>query len=494
MLSLRELRRAARIVRDNFSGAVIRRVIQPDEHKLILVFEGSSGKWHLLLARKPEFGRICLTDKVKQAESPGSFYEYLRAHLPGTSLAGIDIPEENRQVGFHLKRATDEFLLIFSILGARSNLYLLNGEGTLIHSLRPLDDTRRELEIGGVWKEPSGNAPEGIDRWEDLSDGEYLEAIEQAYSLLERKGEAELLARRVEQVIKKERAFLDRKAVNLQEDLGEARQAESYRRIGELLKNVLHRIRHGDDVVKATDYETGEIVEIPLDPKLSPASNLESYFARYQKESRGVKVIEQQLGELEAVRMGLDRIGQQLDQEMRSELPDLQALESLVSQPAVHRLIQRYEPRRKPGLFPTKASAKKDIPARLLPKRYRTQEGLEIWVGKSDEGNDYLSTRLARGNDLFFHLEGYPGSHVVLRTEGRLDPPPKSLLDACELAVHFSKLKNAGNADVHMAHIKDVKKPKGAKPGLVYVRSGKAIHLRRDSKRLQSILASRLDP
>jgi predicted ribosome quality control (RQC) complex YloA/Tae2 family protein len=104
-----------------------------------------------------------------------------------------------------------------------------------------------------------------------------------------------------------------------------------------------------------------------------------------------------------------------------------------------------------------------------------------------------LTTRLARGNDLFFHLEGYPGSHVVLRTEGRTDPPPKSILDACELAVHYSKMKNADRADVHMAPIKNVKKPKGAKPGLVYVRSGKTVHLKRDPKRLQNILASRLD-
>jgi predicted ribosome quality control (RQC) complex YloA/Tae2 family protein len=114
-------------------------------------------------------------------------------------------------------------------------------------------------------------------------------------------------------------------------------------------------------------------------------------------------------------------------------------------------------------------------------------------VGRSDEANDYLSTRLARGNDLFFHLEGYPGSHVVLRTEGRAAPPPDSLLDACELAVHYSKLKNANRADVHVAPIKNVKKPKGAKPGLVFVRGGRTIHLKRDPRRLQNILASRLD-
>jgi predicted ribosome quality control (RQC) complex YloA/Tae2 family protein len=114
-------------------------------------------------------------------------------------------------------------------------------------------------------------------------------------------------------------------------------------------------------------------------------------------------------------------------------------------------------------------------------------------VGRNDEGNDYLTTRLARGNDLFLHLEGYPGSHVVLRTEGRTDPPAESLLEACELAVHYSKQKNAGRADVHVAAIKNVRKPPGAKSGLVYVSRGRTIHVRRDSKRLARILASRLD-
>jgi predicted ribosome quality control (RQC) complex YloA/Tae2 family protein len=114
-------------------------------------------------------------------------------------------------------------------------------------------------------------------------------------------------------------------------------------------------------------------------------------------------------------------------------------------------------------------------------------------VGRSDAGNDQLSTRLARGNDLFFHLDGAPGSHVVLRTEGRADPPPEALLDACELAVHFSKLRNASRADVHVVPIKNVKKPKGAKAGLVLVHGGKTIHLRRASARLERVLASRIE-
>ena len=78
----------------------------------------------------------------------------------------------------------------------------------------------------------------------------------------------------------------------------------------------------------------------------------------------------------------------------------------------------------------------------------------------------------------------------MLRTEGRSDPPSESLLDACELAVHFSKFRNAGSADVHVAPIKNVKKPKGAKRGLVYVTGGRSIRLRREEARLARLLAS----
>ena len=133
------------------------------------------------------------------------------------------------------------------------------------------------------------------------------------------------------------------------------------------------------------------------------------------------------------------------------------------------------------------------MPGPGAPRRYPTDGGLEIWVGRNDAGNDFLTTRLAAGNDLFFHLDGAPGSHVILCVEGSAEPPPESLLDACELAVHFSKQKNAGRADVHVVPIKQVKKPKGAKPGLVYVTGGRSLHLRREEARLERLLASRIE-
>jgi predicted ribosome quality control (RQC) complex YloA/Tae2 family protein len=494
MLNLRELRRAARIIREELSGGVLRRVTQPGDNELILTVEGSDGKAHILLSCKPEHARICSAEPQESVSIPGSFYQYARAHLVGCAIAGIEASGSDRQIVFRLQSREEQFELIFSILGVRSNIYLLDSGRNLLHAMRPLEDTRRDLNIGGAWSDPGGSAPsDGMDRWEDVADARYLAAIAEAYQLLEQKHRAELLGRRIEQSVKKERTFLDRKAINLQEDLGEARQAKACKRKGELLKNVLHTIRPGDDLVMATDFQTGEMVEIPLDPKLSPAKNLESYFARYQKESRGEDLIRQQLEDLKSAQDRLDEIEQKLKDALRDPLSNISILEELAAQQDVRRLITRYSPRQKPRVSTIKPSEKKEVPTRLLPKRYRTQDGLEIWVGRNDEGNDYLTTRLARGNDLFFHLDGYPGSHVVLRTEGRSDPPGSSILDACELAVHFSRMKNAGSADVHMSPIKNVKKPKGAKAGLVYVRSGKSIRLRHDSKRLQSILASRIE-
>jgi predicted ribosome quality control (RQC) complex YloA/Tae2 family protein len=493
VLSLRELHRAARILQEKLAGASLRRIVQPDAQSLVLSFHIAAGKLHILLSCGSNRARICLAEPTESRSSSGSFGQYARARLAGSSLVGIEISGKDRQLGFRLRTKSESFLLLFSILGARSNVYLLDAGGLLLHSLRPLEETRRELKLGDAWKDPRGALPgEGLDRWENVADAEYLEAVAGTYRQLELRNEAEILGRRIAQAIKKERAFLNRKSVHLEEDLGKARRGEEFRREGELLKSVLHAVKPGDDRILATDYRTGQVIEIPLDPKLSPAANMEAVFARYQRESRGAAIILEQLQELESAQNRLDGVEQRLAGALKSEPPDTAALESLLSDPAIRRWIRRHS-EKPPGAFAVPAKGKKRIPARLIPKRYKTQEGLEIWVGRSDEGNDYLTTRLARGNDLFFHLELYPGSHVVLRTEGRSDPSSASILDACELAVHFSRLKNAGSAEVHMAPVKNVKKPKGSKPGLVYVRSGKSIHLRRDSRRLANILASRID-
>ena len=82
---------------------------------------------------------------------------------------------------------------------------------------------------------------------------------------------------------------------------------------------------------------------------------------------------------------------------------------------------------------------------------------------------------------------------MILRTGGLSDPPSDAILDACELAAHYSKAKNASRVDVHVVPIANVRKPKGAKPGLVEVHGGKNVHLRREEARLQRVLEARIE-
>jgi predicted ribosome quality control (RQC) complex YloA/Tae2 family protein len=497
MLSLTELRRALHALDLRLAGATLQQIGQPDDFSLVLTFlrprekPGRREADHVLLSCRPDFARISLLEGPFAAQRlPRLFAQYLRAHLGRARLGATRVIGEDRQAGIGIMTQGDGFEILLSILGSRSNIYLLSRAGKILYSMRPLEETRRELAIGDLWTNPISSLPTaGVDRWEDISDENYLEAIEQTYQELEQKRECDELSRRVVRAFARESDALERKRANLDRDLRAATDAASYKRLGELLKGVVQNVEPGAGAVQALDYETGEQITIALDPTLSGTGNLESYFARYRKEVRRKRELERRLEMVQRDRAELAELHAELESVVSKE-SSLQMIRAFVARNQVKRLLARHSP---PASTTPKTPGKKKLPGRLQPKRYRTADGFEIWVGRNDEGNDHLTMRLARGNDLFFHLEGSPGSHVILRTEGRKDPPSESLLDACELAVHFSRHRESNRADVHVAAVKDVKKPPGAKPGLVYVLRGKTVHLRRDPKRLERVLGSRLE-
>ncbi len=505
MLSLKELRRAAAVLDANFRGYRVERWVQPDRTSLALSVygrdpeHGAGRKRVLFFSCLGELGRICEIARLPKApERPPAFSSYLRAHLSRAVIKGARLLDDDRQLGLRFSAREGEFDLLLALLGNRSNLYVLAGSGEIVCAMRPLSDTRPELMLGQSYRSPGSNKPAlGKDRWPDASADSYFSEIEAFYG--PRRGELETadLARQLLRVLKREQKTARRRFEKIEAELAEADLAEEYARHGELLKSVLGKISPGDSEVRVRDYESGEQVVIPLDPKKSAKGNLEASFKRYQKLLRRLTKAG---GRIDDAREWLGFVEQQI--ERVAELSEgggesLDALQKIAATDAVRKLLQK---RIAASAGPTAADQKsklparlRDVPARLLPRRYLTRDGLEIWVGRSDEGNDHLTTRLARGKDLFFHVDGAPGSHVILRTEGRQDPPSDSLVDACELAVRYSKQKNADTAQVHVVPIKNVSKPKGAKRGLVMVTGGKSIHLRREPDRLARLMASKID-
>ena len=502
MLSFVELRSAALAVEARFLGCRIEKIAQPGPFQLVVTGYGRPGavergvKRHLLLSCDPALGRVSeLEAPLASAERPPAFLQFLRPRLDGARLRSVKMAREERQLALQLERDDGQFELILSLLGKRSNCYLVAADGTLLAAQRALDKTRRTLAIGEPWEDPPpAELRPGEDRFADSEPDRYLLAITEEYAGSEAEQQGESLAGQIARALRKQAKSTARRAARIESELAEAEQASELQQHGELLKGVLGEITPGATEIVVTDPVGGQPVTIPLDPKLGPKANLEATFKRYRKL---VRRLTRAGGQADEARQAVQRVeGLQAELEAAVEAGS-ESVSALAEREDVARLLRAQGGARKvEGAVPTPRKPKTpfaDLPRRLHPRRYRSADGLEIWVGRSDEGNDHLSTRLARGKDLFFHLDGAPGSHVVLRTEGRTDPPSESVVDACELAVHFSKGKHAGRADVHIVPIKNVRKPKGAKRGLVHVSGGRTFHLRRESGRLERLLASRID-
>jgi len=504
MLSLGELRRAARALEHTLAGTRLEKIVQHGDDRIVLSFRGRAaaaaegrGRRHILFCCAPGFARVSeLAEPLAAPARPPAFAQYLRAHVEGARFGGARIVDNDRQLGLALDTRDGRRELLLSILGGRSNLYLLDATGCIEAFLRPLEQTMRALARGDPWRGPEAPPPtEGTDRFATVPEEMLLVKVEELYAERERNQARESEARAVQTALARETAAVTRKRERLVREMEAAGDPEAHLRRGELLKGVLHRTPSGAGSVIVRDPEAGGEATLELDPALSPTENLERYFARYRKAKRRQAKLREELAALDLREAKLAA----LQEGLRAALADpaAEAVARFAAQPAARTLVDRRRPHpgpaRRPG-GPRGARGHEVLPARLRPRRYQSSDGLEIWVGRSDEGNDHLTTRLAQGRDLFLHVEGGAGSHVILRTEGRKDAPQESLLEACELALYFSKQRGAPRAAIHLAPIRDVTKPRHAKPGLVHVRGGREVILRHEPARLTRVLTARLDP
>ena len=421
MLNLAELRRAARLLDARIGGHRLQAVAQPDERSLILTTYGGAAearrgvRQHVRMSCGSDSARVSLCAEPPRAgRAPGTFVQYLRAHVLGATVGGVRLVGDDRQIALRLRAREGEFDLMLAIQGRRGNLVLLTPDERIVAALRSLADTRPELSLGEKWRAPASRVPApGEDRFAEESDERLLEAIEAAYASGECAGQCDVLTRRISQALRKGRRNLERRLEKLECDLDAAHADATLERQGELLKSVLSRVRKGDERVVARDYETGTEVEIRLDPTKTPSENLAHLFKRYRKAVRTLTQAGARQHTAREALEGLSMRGEELECLAGAEDAEgLQALETFAARSDVRRLLSRHAPGPAPSTpragRPRRAAA--PVPARLQPRRYASDCGLEIWVGRSDAGNDYLTTRLARGNDLFFHLDGAPGS------------------------------------------------------------------------------------
>lgn len=264
-----------------------------------------------------------------------------------------------------------------------------------------------------------------------------------------------LVASKIERCVKK---------MDLQnQTLKDIAKMDKWKLLGELITANIYSIKLGMTSFKAINFydEACPETEIKLDPNLTPSENAQKYFNKYNKAKRTKSALDIQIKQTSDELRYLEGILNSI--ENSSDESDLDEIkEELISQGYMKK---------------KKSNIKNNNKQKSRPMHYTSSDGLDIYIGKSNIQNDELTLKFAENSDLWLHTKNIPGSHVIIKMNGAQSVPDSTLLEAASLAAFYSKAKNSGNVPVDYALKKYVKKPGGAKPGMVIYEHNKTIYV-----------------
>lgn len=286
------------------------------------------------------------------------------------------------------------------------------------------------------------------------------------YERMQRHGASvrKVLQNNIERCEKKLALYAD--AMNATESM------ERNRLYGELLTANLHSAKQNGTVAAVLNYylDPPKLIEIPLDARFSVGDNAQRYFKKYQKQKAARDMAgaqrEQTLEELAYLEGQLDNLSKCAGD---AELAEL--VEELWE--------QGYLKREKGAKKPQKYAASK-------PMCFASTDGCaRIYVGKNNKQNDALTLRFAEGGDIWMHTKNIPGSHVIIKCEG--EPSEQTLLEAATLAAYYSRARGSENVPVDYTPRKYVKKPAGAKPGMVIYTTNRTAYVTPEEARVKAL-------
>lgn len=246
----------------------------------------------------------------------------------------------------------------------------------------------------------------------------------------------------------------------LKETLKECEEMQLLNLYGELITSNIYSIKKGDSSARLLNYysENEEYLEIPLNENKSPSENAQAYFKKYNKLKKSEENAKIQINLAEEEELYLQSVlSNILNADNYTEIQDIR-----------NELMET-------GYIAYKKTLKDKRSKPSKPLHFISSDGIEIYVGKNNIQNDYLTLKFADKNDMWFHTKNIPGSHVIVKSKGPV--PEATLLEAATLAAFYSKAKNSSNVPVDYTEVKNVKKMSGAKPGMVIYYTNKTIYV-----------------
>ena len=265
----------------------------------------------------------------------------------------------------------------------------------------------------------------------------------------------------IHRILTNQLARVRRKLANQEQELEATYDRERLRRLGDIVTANLHAIQRGQARLTAVDFYDPEMreIEIPLNVTLSPQQNAAKYYKDYNKAKHAEKYLKEQLA-----------LG-------RSEEDYLASVLEALSRAETERDISDIRAELTEGGYLKQTDRKKQMKVTpSKPMEFRSSDGFQILVGRNNRQNDLLTTKLAYKTDLWLHVQKAHGSHVIIACAGA-SVPDRTITEAAELAAWFSQARQGHNVPVDLCPVRQVKKPAGAKPGMVVYENYRTVYV-----------------
>ena len=457
-------------------SGLIRHFSQPDSHTLIITYQPSENEiFDLIICIFDGYNHIYIrqTDSLHEKQQQ-NFSRYLNSHCGLSMLMSVSQIKLSRIVDIKIGSDDRYFHIICRMWGQGSNILLTDNEYNIIECLR-------RYPKRGEWPDEVFDLSEiKVGRTDYPIRNEFcIDDAEQLNDTVRHYFSDNILSVQIDRL---RRTLVGKAAAEceaLQKTLHNIDKAgdgsEQYLTYGELIKNNAYAIADYADNAEVFDYGTNQNVTIPLNPKLTVKQNMQFYFDKYKKSAEAARLAEERSVML---KIKYDEIHNILSAAQPTDrLKVLQDLQNRLS------------------LIIGKSQSKSGEVT--FGRKFILSGNTIAFVSKNAKDADQLLKRVAKGNDYWFHIRDYAGSHVIVKNNksGTIDPTAK--IQAAHLALYFSQLRTDSNldaitdGDVYFTQIKYLRKPNTNTPGLVFPTQEKNIKVIFKKNIIMEVLATR---
>ncbi len=500
-------RKVFMLIKPKILNATINRILQISRTDFVFSLYKNNEMFNLFISLNSNLAHFTLNhDKYSQTNLSDSFSDLLRTNLEGSLIQDFSMVEDERICWLTTTKVNEIGSVItrniyFELTGRRTNAVLTKEDNIILDALYKYsydEGAKRMIARGLIYQFPArfvmSGLPALLDKeWNfrqesidafikevEASDRVYLyqnvyhviqlkhrndpakiypvlEGINLFYGQIIQKNAIEEMRRPIEKIIKNEKARLAKRLAILEQSLVEANQSEKYKKMGDLIFTYGHDLKQKLSNLCVHDFETDQDVTIPLDTKYDVKQNANRFYAKYRKLQNSqvhtleqIKLCQEEIDYFNELEVQLDNDLSRYDyDQMKQELSNLKHTSS----------------DRKPKVSPKQ---------KMVITKFAAPDKTIIYVGKNNIQNDYLSFHFANPSDTFFHVKGFPGSHVIVRGS---DLSEEIIRLAAKIAAYYSKARYSSSIPVDYTSVANIKKIAHGPLGKVILKKQKTIYI-----------------